>query len=185
MIFKADSCYTDTELLALLQDGNRQAFDIIYNRYWGQLFAYVFKVVADEEDAKDIIQELFVSLWCRREKLYEVDSLQAYLFTAARYKGLTHIKNGSNKAKYINSLKSFLEPSSDCLNQLVDAGELRLMIDAEVDKLPPKMREVFILSRKENLSHKSISEKLMISDKTVKKQINNVLKHLRQILAEK
>ena len=175
----------DDRLLTLLRDDDKQAFDLIYNRYWEQLFVYVAKVITDRDNAKDIVQEIFVSLWFRRMNLSDIDSLQAYLFTAARYKGLTYIKDNIHKNKYLVSLKQFFNEECDSVSQQIEANELSLLIDDEIATLPPKMREVFILSRKENLSHKLISEKLMISDKTVKKQINNVLKHLRLKLADK
>ena len=175
----------DHQLLKLLKEDNKKAFDLIYNRYWEQLFEYVAKVVKDRDDAKDIVQELFVSLWFRRMSLDNINSLQAYLFTAARYKGLTYIKDNISKNKYLESLKLFFDQECDSVARQMEANELSLFIDKEIAKLPPKMREVFILSRKEELSHKLISEKLMISDKTVKKQINNVLKHFRLKLAEK
>jgi RNA polymerase sigma-70 factor (family 1) len=184
MLDKAVFC-PDDQLLILLKEDDKGAFDLIYNRYWEQLFLYVAKVVADKDDAKDIVQEVFVSLWFRRLDLDYIFSLRAYLFTAARYKGLTYIKDNINKNKYLDSLKLFFDEEGDSSSQQVEANELSMLIDVEVAGLPAKMREVFILSRKENLSHKLISEKLMISDKTVKKQINNVLKHLRLKLADK
>ena len=185
MLNKDHTLCSDDRLLILLRDDNKEAFDLIYNRYWESLFVYVASVVTDKDEAKDIVQEVFVSLWFRRMNLSDIISLQAYLFAAARYKGLTYIKNNVNKNKYLDSLKLFFDQPYNTVSQQIEANELGLLIDNEIDKLPVKMREVFILSRRENLSHKLISEKLMISDKTVKKQINNVLKHLRLKLAHK
>jgi RNA polymerase sigma-70 factor (ECF subfamily) len=184
-MFDKDVFCPDDQLLMLLKEDDKEAFDFIYNRYWGPLFIYVAKVVADKDAAKDIVQEVFVSLWFRRMSLSDIISLRAYLFTAARYKGLTYIKDNIDKNKYLESLKLFFEGEGSSISQQMEANELSLLIDREIASLPPKMRAVFILSRKENLSHKLISEKLMISDKTVKKQINNVLKHLRLKLAER
>jgi RNA polymerase sigma-70 factor (ECF subfamily) len=176
---------SDDRLLELLSEDNRKAFDLIYSRYWQLLFVYVAKVVTDRDEAKDIVQEIFVSLWLRRANLTEIVSLKAYLLTAARYKGLNYIKDNISRGKYLESLKTFFDYGSDAVNEQMAVNELSVIIDREIENLPPKMREVFILSRKENLSHKLISEKLLISDKTVKKQINNVLKHFRLKLAEK
>ncbi|MCR8557782.1 RNA polymerase sigma-70 factor [Mucilaginibacter sp. BJC16-A38] len=185
MLNKDHILCSDDRLLELLLEDNKDAFNLIYARYWEQLYVYVAKVVTDKDEAKDIVQEIFVSLWSRRMSLNDIISLKAYLFTAARYKGLSFIKDNINKSKYLESLTAFFEYENDSVNEQLAANELSLIIDREIDNLPTKMREVFILSRKENLSHKLISEKLMISDKTVKKQINNVLKHFRLKLAEK
>ncbi|TSJ35894.1 RNA polymerase sigma-70 factor [Mucilaginibacter corticis] len=185
MLDKDHILCSDQHLLKLLKEDDKKAFDLIYQRYWEPLFTYVAKAVKDRDEAKDIVQEVFVSLWYRRGSLHPINSLQAYLFTAARYKGLTYIKNNSHKNKYLESLSLFFEQECASVAGQVEADELNLIIQQELEKLPPKMKEVFILSRTEQLSHKLISEKLMISDKTVKKQINNVLKHFRLKLAEK
>ncbi|WDF77118.1 RNA polymerase sigma-70 factor [Mucilaginibacter sp. KACC 22773] len=185
MLNKDHILCSDHQLLKLLQEDSKEAFDLIYKRYWEQLFEYVANVVKDNDEAKDIVQELFVTLWLRRMELCELKSLKAYLFTAARNKGLTYIRDNISRNKYLESLTLFFDLEYDSVIQQMEANELTLFIDKEIAKLPPKMREVFILSRKENLSHKLISEKLKISDKTVKKQINNVLKHFRLKLAEK
>ncbi|UOE47423.1 RNA polymerase sigma-70 factor [Mucilaginibacter sp. SMC90] len=170
---------TDEKLLLLLQHDHKTAFDEIYQRYWEALFAYVVRVVDDRDDAKDIVQEVFVSLWNRRFELNDVRSLKAYLFSSARYEGLSMIRKKSVRTKYLDSLANFFSEGSDTLNEQMDAGEMSRLIDAEINNLPAKMREVFILSRKNHLSYKSISEKLEISDKTVKKQINNALRQFR------
>lgn len=179
MLEKDNIFFPDKNLLQLLRDDSKFAFDQIYSRYWEALFLYVVKVVSDSDDAKDIVQEVFVSLWNRRFELGEIRSLKAYLFTSARYQGLSFINNKFTKQKYLNSLATVFSEESDLLNEQLDAGELNRLIDVEISNLPSKMREVFILSRRDNLSYKQISEKLDISDKTVKKQINNVLKQFR------
>lgn len=176
---------TDSDLLALLREDIRPAFDEIYARYWEKLFVYLLKVVEDKDDVKDLLQEIFVSLWHRRLDAGEISSLKAYLFVAARYKGFDYIKKNINKNRYLESLANFFEEEDHACDAQHAASELGGLIDREIDRLPEKMREVFILSRREDLSHKLISERLMISEKTVKKQINNVLKVLRLKLAEK
>jgi len=169
----------DDDLLLLLQNGEKWAFDEIYARYWEKLFVYLIKVVTDKEEASDILQEIFISLWHRRFSLGGISSLKAYLFMSAKYKSLDYIKENINKNRYLESITVFFDRQNDSMEEQYAADELSILIDKEIDRLPPKMREVFILSRRENLSHKMISEKLMISEKTVKKQINNVLKVLR------
>jgi len=169
----------DDKLLSLLNKSDKHAFDQIYNRYWKMLFLYLSKVIESSDDAKDILQEIFISLWVRRDNSEDIVSLKSYLFNAAKYRGFNYIRENTNKSHYLDSVTRFFNQHSPAMNEQFEADELSLLIDKEIDNLPPKMREVFILSRKENMSHKMISEKLMISDKTVKKQINNVLKDFR------
>jgi RNA polymerase sigma-70 factor (ECF subfamily) len=176
---------TDGELIELISRNNREAFDTVYNRYWEKLFLYIAKVIRDRDDAQDIVQEIFVSLWLRREELPRINSLSAYLFTAARYKGLSYIQANIHKSNYSESLSGFLTEQNYSPDQHQAAEELQSFINEGVASMPSKMRVVFSLSRTEGLSHKKIAEKLEISDKTVKKQISNALKHIRLKLASK
>lgn len=172
----------EEHLFRLLCNGDRNAFDQIYHTYWQKLFLYVVKVIRDKDAAEDIVQEIFVSLWQRRMEISNQSTLSGYLFTAARFKGINFIQDQLKKGKHVERLIDHFTSRQDTLNESIEAKELNTLIDHELEKLPSKMREVFVLSRKENLSHKEISEKLQISDKTVKKQINNALKHFRIVL---
>jgi len=175
----------DDELISLMSRSDREAFDQIYDRYWEKLFLFLAKVIKDEDEAKDLVQEIFVSLWIRREKLHTIHSLSAYLHTAAKYKGLTYIQANINKNNYLESLTEFLSQADYSPDQYQAAQELEETVARKVEELPSKMRIVYSLSRTEGLSHKQISERLEISDKTVKKQINNALNQIRLVLPDK
>ena len=177
-----NSLPSEEELFRSLCQGDRHAFDQVYNSYWRRLFLYVVKVIQDKDAAEDIVQEIFVSLWLRKTEILNHSSLSGYLFTAARFKGINFVQDQLKKGKHNESLVEHLTSRQDTLNEAFEVKELNSLIDSELKKLPPKMREVFVLSRRENLSHKEISEQLQISDKTVKKQINNALKHFRVVL---
>ncbi len=159
--------------------GNEAVFSKIYNLYWEDLYGYIIRVLQDKEDAMDVIQETFISLWQQRDTLTGVQSLKSYLFAIARYKALKCIRSNIQKHDYLTSLLDFFMRQEESPEELMIARELRGIIDAQIERLPPKMREVFILSRQKNLSYKEIAASLNISDKTVKKQINNSLKLLR------
>lgn len=179
------SLMKDNELIALMSQHDKRAFDQIYDRYWEKLFLFLVKVIKNEDDAQDLVQEIFVSLWLRRDNLPVIDSLSAYLFTAARYKGLSYIQANINKNNYLKSLADFLSQPDYSPDQYQAAKELEEVIARKVEGLPSKMRLVYSLSRTEGLSHKQISEKLAISDKTVKKQINNALNQIRLVVPDK
>ena len=169
---------SDAALSNLVKGGDYMAFTEIYNRNWLGLLQYVSKIVTDLSDAEDIVQEVFISFWKRHEEI-ELRNFSSWLYAAARKQALFYLRTSNTREKYLKSLAAFLTEVSDSLNEELDAKELQIFIDREIEKLPLKMREVFVLSRKEYLSHKEIAERLEISDKTVKKQIGNVLKHFR------
>ncbi|MPR31898.1 RNA polymerase sigma factor [Salmonirosea aquatica] len=174
--------YSDTELTALITDGDSLAFAEIYHRYKGILFRHSFRMLGDEEEAKDVVQELFTQLWTRRENINISTALSSYLYTSTRNRILDIIAHKKIEEKYVQSLDCFLEKGEYITDHYFREKELREQIEKEVSLLPPRMREVFELSRQDNLTYKEIAEELNISDKTVKKQINNALSILRQKL---
>ncbi|TKC04438.1 RNA polymerase sigma factor [Pedobacter frigoris] len=173
------SAYSDQELAALFKEGDYSAFTEIYNRNWEGLLNYVSKITNEEhDDAQDIVQEVFVSFW-NRHRHVEIANFSSWLYGAARKSALFYLRTSRNRTKYIESLAGYLTEISESPDELLIAKDLSDFIDKEIDTLPAKMKEVFILSRREHLSYKEIAQRLNISDKTVKKQISNVLKHFK------
>src|SRR5690606_35003572 len=105
-----------------------------------------------------------------------------YLYTSIRNKVLTAITHKSVKTNYELSLKEVMETDFCITDHDVRESLLADIIESEVDSLPPKMQNIFNLSRKEHLSHLEIAEQLDISPATVKTQVNNALKFLRKKL---
>lgn len=169
----------DADLLALLKKGDRQVYGEIYRRYKKPIYIHAYKMLGDTEAAKDIVQELFASLWIKRSQLRIERSLSSYLYTAVRNRVLDRISRSQLENHYIESVQSFANHQTDVTDHLVRERELISLIDKEIAALPPRMRTIFELSRKEYLSHKEIADQLDISEQTVKKQINNALKVLR------
>lgn len=174
--------HTDSALLALVADNDELAFAEVYRRYKGVLFLHARRILGNDEEGKDVLQELFTTLWTRRSSIDLKTNLSAYLYASVRNRVFDIIAHRKVEQKYIASLASFIEKGEYVTDQQLLAEELRELIEREIAALPPKMREVFELSRKEELSHKEIADQLHISDKTVKKQVNNALHILREKL---
>lgn len=170
---------TDERLLELLSDHDDRAFTEIYERYWEQLSLYVLKVTQSSEEASDIVQEIFVSLWKRRNELEIHGPLSAYLIKAARNLSIRYIEKNIRKRNFLSTLSSHFVTEDSSTESKVASHELESVVIKAVDKLPPKMRTVFLLSRGENLSHKEIAKRLGIAERTVKKQVGNALKVIR------
>lgn len=178
------SAYTDQELAALLKGGDRQAFTAIYDRYWSVLYAHVYKMLRDQEEAKDILQEVFSNLWVKAADVNEKANVPGLLYTAARNRVFNRIAHNKVKSDYLNSIADFMMTVNPNTVDQVDEKMLRAVIDEEIQKLPAKMREIFELSRMDNLSHKEIAARLNISDQTVKKQVQNALKQIKPRITE-
>lgn len=170
---------SDQELASRLKGGSDDAYKEIYKRYWGVLFQHARKMLRSDEAAKDIVQDVFTALWIKKNDLDIYHKLSSYLYSAVRYKIFDFIDKGKVRGSYLQSLEKFIEQGEFTTDDLWLQKELAIQIEKEIDALPVKMREVFILSRKFDLSHKEIAKKLNISDQTVKKQIYNALKILR------
>lgn len=173
----------DSHLLQLLQSGEKDAFSEIYNRYGSLLYIYAFKLTEDNEDANDIVQEVFLSL-LTRDRIDIKKTLSAYLYSAVRYKVFDLFSHRKVKAGYVESLQEFIDQGEYITDNYIRERELAALIEKEIELLPSKMRQVFESSRKAHLSQKQIAEKFSISEKTVKKQINNSIKILKMKLGK-
>ncbi len=164
---------------------DRLIFSKLYNLYWETLYEYAVKVLLDQDEAMDVVQETFIDLWKQLAEIGKVEEILPYLKTIVKYKAFKSIRQNLKKREYLVSLTNFFqEYHSENPECLTEVKELSRIIDAEIDKLPSMMRKVFIMSRRENLSYKEIASELVISEKTVKKQVSNALKILRSKIAD-
>ena len=171
--------YSDFELIALLKQGDEAAFNEIYSRYSMLIFYRVNQMLRDEEASKDLVQDVFISIWNKSAAIREDANLAGYLYISARNKIFNLIKKGKVRSDYLSSLAKYASEVSTATMDELDEKDLLRLINEEIERLPVKMKEVFELSRKENLSHMEIAGRLGISDTTVKKQINRALRILR------
>ena len=166
-------------MLSLIKEGDRNAFKSIYEKYWQLLYVAACKILKDEDEAKDVVQEVFISLLSKGSSLDIKGSVSSYLYTAVRYKVLDFISRKKVRTDYLGSLNDYVSAGNYATDRALIEKEINAEVEKEIQNLPPKMKEVFELSRKSDLSHKEIAETLNISDKTVKKQISNAIKLLK------
>ena len=169
----------DQDLAILLKEGNHSAYAELYQRYYHLLFVHAYKRLGDEDHAKDIIQELFTRIWEKRDSFYLKSSFSGYFFTTINNRIIDHFLKEGVKEKYISSFACFLEQEESKADHLVREKQLAAMIDNEIRQLPPKMREIFELSRRDHLSHKEIAKRLSLSEKTIDRQVSNALMRLK------
>jgi RNA polymerase sigma-70 factor (ECF subfamily) len=170
---------SDEELVLLMSSGDAAAFKQIYHRYKGLLYIHAFHKLRDEEQAEDIVHDLFAALWDKREHLEITGKLSGYLYTSIRNRIFKLIARKSNEQSYLASITESINAGHCITDHLVRMNMLSEIIEREVAALPAKMRQVFELSRKAGLSHREIAEQLGISEETVKSHITHALKQLR------
>jgi RNA polymerase sigma-70 factor (family 1) len=168
----------DSELIALLVAGDRSAFTEIFNRYNKLLYSHVLNKIRDEDAAEDLVQDIFVVLWEKRSLVKNIN-LSGYLFTMTRNRILNMLSHSKIVSDYASAIKNYEQPSYPKTDELIREKQLSAIIEAEINALPPRMREVFVLSRYKHLSNKEIAARLGLSEHTVADQIKKSLKTLR------
>jgi len=171
--------FTDQTLLTLLRQGDKEAYTVIYDRYKNLLYNHAYKKLGDPEEVKDALQELFTNLWNKRADIPVAMNLSGYLYAGIRNRVLNLLSHKEVEYKYLSSIQRFTPKEDYSTDLAIREKELADLIQKEIDQLPPKMREVFLLSRKENLTHQEIAGQLAISEQTVAKQVTNALRILR------
>jgi len=159
---------------------DQQAFSVIMYRYNVRLYKIVQSRVRMEDDTKDIVQEIFISLWNNRHQIQSADTFFPYLSKSAFYAVIDwQLLNKKNMSRYQLLLEKD-EPSVFTVENQVMANELRQELMAEVDKMPDTTRTVFRMSRIDQKSVKEIASVLDLSEQTVKNNISIALKQLRK-----
>lgn len=176
------SHYTDSELLQLLKGGDTRAMSEIYDRYWLLLYRHALRMLHSDEEAEDVLQDMFSTLWGRVGDLNLTGSLSAFLYGMLRNKVLNRMAYHKVREDHFRSLGAFEESGEVMPDQLLRDKELARIIEEEINRLPGKMRVVFELRHREELSYKEIAEQLKITEHTVRKQVSNALHILRDRL---
>lgn len=167
---------SDAGLLDLLRSGDHSAFTEIYDRYWNKLMAIAYHRTRDKSAAKEIVQELFIDLWKRKDKL-EILSLNNYLATAIKFSVFKRIER-SRRRKDIE-LREYQQHDYLDEEQNIEAKFLQEYINGQVEQLPEKCRLVFNYSRVKGLSIPEIAREMNISEKTVEGHLTKGLKTIR------
>ena len=170
---------SDYRLLILLREGNRLAFNQIYFRYWEKMYRSAFNVIQDQDEAKDIVQDIFFGLW-RKRKTQRIENLSPYLFQAIKFQVAKYLKKGRITQQHEDQIALLTIHNS--VEDEINYQELSRRLHKTLDQLPIKRREVFCLSRFEQLSNKEIAEKLNLSPRTVEWHISNALKQIRRCI---
>lgn len=166
-------------LLQELQKGDELAFRQIYNQYYGVLYLHAYNKLRDRETAKDIVHDLFAGIWQKRESLMITGKLSSYLYTSIRNRILDYISKEQSKVNYLESLTRQMESRYEATDHRLREKMLEEQIENVLLQLPPRIREIFELSRKQHLSHKEISRKLNLSEQSVRSYIKDALRTLR------
>jgi len=168
----------------LLESGDEHlGFRVLYSRYWEALYKKAFHRFGNSADAEDAVQEIFISLWRNKNTIQIEETLSPYLFTALKYYIIKQVYLKAKRGIQVNLSTEDLEYIELSTEELLQYKELQSVIASEVDELPERMKEIYCLSRVENLQIAEIAAKLNISEQTVKNTLTTALKRLRESLS--
>lgn len=170
---------TDGALVLRIQQGDREAYALFYERHHATMYLSAYHLLRDDEDARDAVQELFVTVWQHADRIDSEGNIKGYLYTVLRNRILTAMGRSKYFDEYINSYLAFERQSVSTTEETVLARELEQLLEEKISQLPPKMRKVYELSWNDHLSIKEIAERMSISEGTVKQHKYQALRILR------
>lgn len=169
------------ELVERFQDGEKGAFEEIYDRYWLKLYSLAFTQIGTKEEAEDLIHNLFESLWKKHNELI-IRNLTTYLITSVKYMSMAYVKSQINLRKYQEYLIFQEIDRNNSTDDIIDYADLQKAVENAMKTLPEKTVEVFKMSRFDKKSVREIAEHLQLSEKAVEYHITKSLKVLRKEL---
>ena len=172
----------DADLLARLRGGDHAAFDAIFRQWYEPVVRSANRVLHDPGVAEELSQDVFLELWRRRETLAPDSSVAGYLMQAVRNRALNHLRHLHVQKKSAVYVEALSEPAKQA-DAETQAGELHDAIRDAIAALPPRTREVFLLSRERNLRYSEIAEQLGVSVKAVEANMSRALRQLRDKLS--
>lgn len=170
-------------LVKSLINGEEKAYKFLLNKFHRRLNTYALTLINDHSMAQDIVQNVFLKTWKTRNKLNPEFSIQSFLYKSIYNEFINSYQQ--NKAmillqqKYVESMHQVVETTDES-----SIERMLVIINREIQNLPPKCQQVFILSKKEGLTNIEIAEHLDISIKTVEAQISKAFKILKEKLKD-
>ncbi|MGF7138359.1 RNA polymerase sigma-70 factor [Roseimarinus sediminis] len=171
----------ENQLFHDIKKGKRKSFELLFKSYYAPLCVFARRYIDDPDECEELVQSFFLKLWENRKTINITGSLPSYLFSSVRNRCLNFLQHQKVKRNYRDEL---LHVQNE--DEFNDFPEIDLMqkIEKAIESLPPKRREIFILSRQHGLKYREIANQLNLSVKTVEVQMGHALKHLRSELKD-
>lgn len=170
-------------MIKSLRGGNEKAYEKLFHEYYRPLTVFANNYLRDLDASKELVQDLFVSIYENRRSLIITTSLKSYLYQAVRNRCLNHLKKDEVRRVYQTQAARNQDPG-ETLEEEILVNELEHQIFHIISQLSPKCREVFIMSRVKGFKNQEIADSLDISRRTVETHITHALKALREELGD-
>lgn len=174
----------DETLIGEIRIGNEAVFETVFRQYYALLCRYARPILGDADEAEEVVQNLFLTIWKRRKSLLITTSLRAYLYRAVHNRCLNRLNQQLVQAGHRQQAANELYADAASPTQSLLADELNTRLHRAIGQLPEQCRRAFELSRFDELSYKEIADRLGIATKTVENQIGKALRILRTELSD-
>lgn len=169
-------------IFARMAEGDKEAFRFFFEKYYADLCNFVNIYLRDSVIAEDIVQDVYVYFWTKREEIHIETSIKSYLLKASKNKSLNYLRNEKTRLTIHEKLADESDSSYEISENRSDNSHLREIVGNAVASLPKKCRQIFILHHEKELTYKEIAAELGLSEKTVENQMGIALKKLREFL---
>jgi RNA polymerase sigma-70 factor (ECF subfamily) len=173
--------YNEPELLLQLQNGREDAFAQLFNVYKGNIYTVAYKFLKSPVLAEEIVQDVFLKVWLKRNEMALIKDFNAYLFIMAR----NFIFDRLKKAAYEVNARAGLNDQplyTDDAEYLVRQHQCQQLLQLAIQQLPPQQKQVYLLAKEQGLSHDKIAEQMNLSRLTVKTHMAKALQAIRRYL---
>ncbi|MGV8136314.1 MAG: RNA polymerase sigma factor [Mangrovibacterium sp.] len=174
----------ESKIIKRLKAGEKEALNDLYTLYSRRIFGFSLGYLKQEEDAHDVVQEVFIRLWMTRENLSSDSKPEAYLFTLARNLVISTFRKRVSEKEYLENLRFLVVKNNSDTESQVDYALLSEKMKELIHSMPEQRQRVYLLSKESGRSNKSIAEELQISVKTVEDHITKARKFLKDHLRE-
>lgn len=174
----------DNELLTKLRNGDQMAFAQVYNQYRSKMYAYAYHLCKSAETAEEIVQEVFIRIWQKREQINLDLNFNAYVKKITLNHVLNYLKKVAREKSLQEEIFCYMEAIRNTTEDQLLEKELLKTYDEAIALLPPQKKIIYQLSRNEEMTHEQIAAQLNISKHTVKNHIVEATKFIRSYLSK-
>lgn len=167
------------ELFEHSKAGDSVAFTSLYRYTWQKLYQLAFRKTQDEEEAKDIVQDIYIQLWQKKENIHIQGSVEAYLYSMTKYELVRRMQRSLKDEAHRFDYRQLIDTLTHADDQQLFAEELEAQLKKEVDALPTKQQHIYRLHQEDNLSTEEIAQELGLAEQTVKNQLGHAKRKIR------